>query len=108
MSAPTNVDESSFTSEVLESDGLVLVDFWAPWCGPCKLIAPVLEELAGDYAGKVKIAKVNVDENQGLANQYGVRSIPSLLFLKGGNVVDTVVGAVPKPKLAERIDTLLA
>jgi len=108
MSAPTNVDESSFTSEVLESDGLVLVDFWAPWCGPCKLIAPVLEELAGDYAGKVKIAKVNVDENQGLANQYGIRSIPSLLFLKGGNVVDTVVGAVPKPKLAERIDTLLA
>ena len=108
MSAPTNVDETSFTNEVLQNDGLVLVDFWAPWCGPCKLIAPVLEELATEYEGRVKIAKVNVDENQGLANQYGIRSIPSLLFLKGGNVVDTVVGAVPKPKLAERINTLLA
>ena len=108
MSAPSNIDESSFAAEVLENDGLVLVDFWAPWCGPCKLIAPVLEELASEYNGRVKITKVNVDENQGLANQYGIRSIPSLLFLKSGSVVDTVIGAVPKPKLAEKIEAILA
>lgn len=107
MSTPANVNESSFQSEVLESDALVLVDFWAPWCGPCKLIGPVLEELAMEMADKIKIAKVNVDENQNLAGRYGIRSIPSLLFLRDGQVVDTVVGAWPKAKLVEKIDQLV-
>ena len=108
MSGPLNIDEASFDSEVMQHEGLVLVDFWAPWCGPCKLIAPVLEELAGEYADKVKIAKVNVDENQNLAGQFGVRSIPTLLFYKGGQVVDQVVGAQPKQQLAAKIDALQA
>jgi thioredoxin 1 len=108
MSAPAAVNEQSFNSEVVESDSLVLVDFWAPWCGPCKLIAPVLEELATEYEGKLKIAKVNVDENQNLGGQYGIQSIPSLLFFKSGQVVDTVIGAQPKQKLAQKIDALLA
>jgi len=105
MSAPAVVNESTFSSEVLEYDGLVLVDFWAQWCGPCKLIAPVLDEIASEYAGQVKVAKVNVDENQSLAGQYGIRSIPSLLFVKGGQIIDTVIGAVPKQKLVEKIES---
>jgi thioredoxin 1 len=106
MSAPAVVTESTFKAEVLDADNLVLVDFWAPWCGPCKLIAPVLDELASQYDGEIKIAKVNVDENQGLAGQYGIRSIPSLLFLKGGEVVGSVVGAVPKQALEQKITEL--
>ncbi|HEX9639936.1 MAG TPA: thioredoxin [Candidatus Krumholzibacteria bacterium] len=106
MSAPAVVTESTFKAEVLDADNLVLVDFWAPWCGPCKLIGPVLDELATEYDGQIKIAKVNVDENQGLAGQYGIRSIPSLLFLKNGEVVDSVVGAVPKRALQQKIDAL--
>jgi thioredoxin 1 len=108
MSAPAVVTESTFKSEVLDADNLVLVDFWAPWCGPCKLIGPVLDELASEYDGQIKIAKVNVDENQGLAGKYGIRSIPSLLFLKNGEVVDSVVGAVPKQALQQKINALSA
>ena len=104
MPGPLNIDEATFDSEVKQHDGLVLVDFWAPWCGPCRLIAPVLEELASEYDGKVKITKVNVDENQTLAGQYGIKSIPSLLLFKGGDVVDQVIGAVPKQQLAEKIE----
>jgi thioredoxin 1 len=106
MSAPVNIDEASFDAEVKQHDGLVLVDFWAPWCGPCKIIAPVLEEIASEQGSGVKIAKVNVDENQSLAGQYGVRSIPTLLFYKGGEVVDQLVGAHPKDRLMAKIQEL--
>jgi thioredoxin 1 len=105
MAAPINVDESNFTSEI-NTDALVLVDFWAPWCGPCKQVAPVLDELAKDYDGKIKVVKVNVDENKTLAGQYGIRSIPSLLFFRGGQVVDSVIGAAPKARLAEKVEAL--
>ncbi len=107
MPGPLNIDEATFDTEVKQHDGLVLVDFWAPWCGPCRLIAPVLEEIAGEYDGRVKITKVNVDENQMLAGQFGIKSIPSLLLFKGGNVVDTVIGAVPKQQLISKIESNL-
>lgn len=103
MAGPLNIDESTFDAEVKKAEGLVMVDFWAPWCGPCRLIAPVLEELAAENGEGVKITKVNVDENQVLAGQYGIRSIPSLLFFKDGQVVDQVVGAMPKDALQEKI-----
>jgi len=98
--------DSSFTSDVAE--GLVLVDFWAVWCGPCQIVAPILEDLAGEYAGKIKVAKLDVDSNPQTTQQFNVRSIPSVLFFKDGEHVDTVVGAVPKPMLQGKIDALLA
>lgn len=107
MPGPLNIDDATFETEVKNHPGLVLVDFWAPWCGPCRLIAPVLEELAAEYAGRVKITKVNVDENQPLAGQFGIKSIPTLLLFKDGNVVEQIVGAVPKQQLATRIDNNL-
>jgi thioredoxin 1 len=95
------LQDATFDSEVLKSDIPVLVDFWAVWCGPCKAIAPTVEELAKQYRGKVKVAKMDVDEHQKVPQQYGIRSIPTLLLFKGGRVVDTIVGAVPRSKLEE-------
>ncbi len=95
------LQDSTFEQEVLKSDIPVLVDFWAVWCGPCKAIAPTVEELARQYKGKVKVAKMDVDEHQNVPQQYGIRSIPTLLLFKGGRVVDTIIGAVPKAKLED-------
>lgn len=99
--------DSSFKTEVLDSPTPVLVDFWATWCAPCRAIAPSLEQLASEYKGRVKIAKVDIDENQQIAQQFGVRSIPTLLLFKGGKVVDQIVGAVPKTKLEDSIKKAL-
>jgi thioredoxin 1 len=97
------LQDATFEKEVLKSDIPVLVDFWAVWCGPCKAIAPTVEELAKQYKGKVKVAKMDVDEHQQVPQQYGIRSIPTLLVFKGGRVVDTIVGAVPKSKLEDSL-----
>jgi thioredoxin 1 len=101
------LQDATFDKEVLKSDIPVLVDFWAVWCGPCKAIAPAVEELAKQYKGKAKIAKMDVDEHQQVPQQYGIRSIPTLLVFKGGRVVDTIVGAVPKSKLEESLKKFL-
>ena len=97
------LQDGTFEQEVLKSDVPVLVDFWAVWCGPCKAIAPTVEELAKQYKGKIKVAKMDVDEHQNVPQQYGIRSIPTLLVFKGGRVVDTIVGAVPKSKLEDAV-----
>ncbi len=107
MSKPIEVTEDTFQSTVLENPLPVIVDFWAVWCPPCKMIAPFLEEIAEENDGKAVVCKVNVDENQTLAQKYGVRSIPTLLFFKDGEVKDQVVGALPKDQLVSRLDTLL-
>lgn len=99
--------DSNFQSEVLDSKDPVLVDFWAVWCGPCRAIAPAIEELAGEYDGRARVGKLNVDENQKIAAQFGIRSIPTLLVFKGGKVVDQVVGAQPKARLAQALDKAL-
>ncbi|MEI8185396.1 MAG: thioredoxin [Chlorobiaceae bacterium] len=96
--------DQNFKKEILESDKVALVDFWAAWCGPCMMLGPVIEELAGDYEGKAVIAKLNVDENPATATQYGIRSIPSLLVFKNGQVVDQMLGALPKNQIAKKID----
>ena len=100
---PVPVDDASFETEIEASEGLVMVDFWAEWCGPCKMVGPVVEQLAADYAGQLKVGKLDVDENQRTAMRYNIRSIPSILFFKDGKHVDTVVGAVPKPMLERKI-----
>lgn len=99
--------DADFDQHVLQSDQAVLVDFWAPWCGPCRMIAPALDELANDYAGKAKVVKVDVDQHKNTALKYNVRSIPMLLVFKGGQVVGTQIGAVGKPQLAALIDKAL-
>lgn len=104
VTQPVAVTESDFTEQVEQHDGLTIVDFWATWCGPCQIIAPVIEQIAEEYEGKVKVAKVDVDANQKIAMRFNVRSIPSILFFKNGEHVDTVVGAVPKTYLVERIE----
>lgn len=107
MAAPQHVTDSDFEQEVLESETPVLVDFWAEWCAPCKMVAPVLDELAGEYDGKIKFTKVDVDVNPQTAMKYGIRSIPTLLVFKGGSPVDQVVGAVPKAVIKKRLDLAL-
>jgi thioredoxin 1 len=99
MSAAAQVTDSSFKQEVLD-----LVDFWAPWCGPCRMVAPVVEEIASQYEGQVKVVKVNTDENPQVASQYGIRSIPTLMIFKDGQKVDMVVGAVPKTTLSQTLE----
>jgi len=99
--------DANFQSTVLESDKLTVVDFWAEWCGPCRAIGPVIEELGKEYEGKVNVGKVNVDHNPNLSVQYGITSIPAILFIKGGQVVDKLVGAQPKAKFVEKINAHL-
>lgn len=103
----STVSDATFDSEVLKSSVPVLIDFWAPWCGPCKAIAPIVDELAGEYAGKLKIVKMNVDENPRTPAQYGVRGIPNLILFKDGTVQQQIVGAVPKATLVKAITTVV-
>lgn len=98
---------ATWEKEVLQSQGLVMVDFWAVWCGPCRIIAPTVEELAKEYAGKVKVGKLNTDENPDVASRYKIMGIPTIMFFKDGEKVDQIVGAVPKPQLKGKIDSLL-
>jgi len=98
---------STWEKDVLQADGLVLVDFWAVWCGPCQMVAPVVEEIAGEYEGKLKVVKLNTDENPDVASKYRIMGIPTLMFFKNGAAVDQVVGAVPKSQLKTKIDALL-
>lgn len=101
-----HLTEANFDAELDKHKEVLMVDFWAEWCGPCRAIAPTLDELARDSAGKVSLAKVNVDEHPGLAARYGVRSIPTILFIKEGKVVDQVIGAVPKTQLKKKLDAI--
>ena len=102
-----NIGDNEFKTEVIDSQQPVLVDFWATWCAPCRAIAPAVEELASQYKGKVKVAKLNIDDNQETPQQYGVRSIPMLLVFKGGVVVEQIVGAVPKARLEEALKKVI-
>jgi len=104
---PVTLTDNNFEEEVIKSDKPVLIDFWAVWCGPCKIIAPVVEELAAEYEGKIKVGKLDVDENQQASIKYGVRSIPTLLIFKDGKVKDTIIGAVPKSQIVQKLNSAL-
>jgi thioredoxin 1 len=104
---PIQITDSNFEAEVEKSDLPVLIDFWAVWCGPCRMIAPIVEELAGEFDGKAKIGKLDVDNNPGVASKYGIRSIPTLLIFKGGKKVDEIVGVVPKPMIVSKLNAQL-
>ena len=108
MANITEFTDGNFQNEVLQSSEPVLVDFWAPWCGPCRMISPLIEQLAAENAGSAKIGKVNVDDNPGAAQTYGVSSIPTLMIFKGGQVVERFVGLQPKPRLQEALDAAKA
>ncbi len=100
------LNDSNFQKEVIESDLPCMVDFWAPWCGPCRMLAPVVEQVAKENAGKIKVCKLNIDENPKTASQYGIMSIPTLLFFKGGKVIEQIIGAVPKEKIDSKIRSI--
>ena len=104
---PIEITDSNFEEEVAKSDVPVLIDFWAVWCGPCRMIAPIVEELAGEFDGKAKIGKLDVDNNPGVATKFGIRSIPTLLIFKGGKKVDEIVGVVPKPMIVSKLNAQL-
>ena len=100
---PIEITDATFQQEVMESEKPVLVDFWAIWCGPCKMIAPVVEEIARDYEGKLKVGKIDVDNNPEIAMRFGIRSIPTLMVFKGGKVVEQIIGALPKRNLLDKV-----
>jgi thioredoxin 1 len=108
MSKPVHITDDTFEAEVLQADKPVVVDFWATWCGPCKMIAPILEEVASEMSEQVKVAKLDVDANNKTPGKYNIMSIPSLLFFKNGELVDQVVGAIPKAQLMARLEKVLA
>jgi thioredoxin 1 len=105
--ALVTITDDNFEEEVLKSDKPVLIDFWATWCGPCRMIAPIVEEMATEYEGKAKIGKLDVDSNQQTSIKYGVRSIPTLLLFKGGELKETIIGAVPKAHLVDKLQSVL-
>ena len=107
MPSAIDATDTTFESEVLKSDVLTIVDFWAPWCAPCRIISPVLDELATQFKGRLRIVKVNVDENPQIPTNYGIQAIPNLIFFKDGKTVDQVVGALPKAVLEQRVEALL-
>lgn len=107
MAKPVAVTEQTFEQEVLKADLPVLVDFWAAWCGPCRMVAPIVEELAGEYAGRVKVAKVDVDDNQTLAMRFSIMSIPTLGVFRGGEMIERIVGYMPKAEIKRRLDGAL-
>jgi thioredoxin 1 len=107
MGQSIKVDSVTWDNEILKANALTMVDFWAAWCGPCQMIAPVVEELATEYSGRLKVAKLNTDENPDIASRYQVMGIPTLMFFKGGQVIDRIVGAASKKQFKEKIEALL-
>ena len=108
MSKPLKVDSQNWDQEILKAEGLVMVDFWAVWCGPCQMVAPIVEELAQEYQGRLRVFKVNTDENPEVAGRYQIMGIPTLMFFRGGKPVDKIVGAAAKKQFKDKIDALLA